>query len=588
MPQIDHIDGEYVVVRCTYGERHLFSEKGWIFSQRIRKWVTTDDKKARARYEFTVGRARERLDNITAMNKAAVADSWAEETSFDPPRPAGLDYMPFQRAGIEFAVDRNRVLIADPPGLGKTVQAIGIHNVLKTKKVLVICPASLKVNWSREFRKWDVHGLTVGIAMAIPKTKQVDGFKSSWTEYDWPETDVVIVNYDQLPTFDSHIKSVTWDQVIIDEAHNLKTRTTIRSRCVFGENWETKRKLKNKDKHYTKLKANRWDFLTGTPILSVPAELWTIIQECDPKGLGRDWNDYINRYCDAYETAFGVDYKGASNTEELNQKLRATFMVRRDKKAVLKELPDKTREIVVLPPDKLDKKLKKEKTRIETALCAYETILGITEEDRQFQYIRVIEDLSAKLQKNLDSQDSDDKDWEKAIRELSGPDLIMFTEIAAAREEVALAKVGMVAERVKQLVSSDEPVILFAYHKSVIAALQDALKDYRVGVVTGAIAPMKRQKVVDDFQEGKIDIIIGNILAMGVGFTLTRARFVVFAELDWVPALIEQAEDRAWRHGQKNAVHILYLVVEGSIEATMAVAIIEKMEVIRAVLDNRE
>jgi SWI/SNF-related matrix-associated actin-dependent regulator 1 of chromatin subfamily A len=93
---------------------------------------------------------------------------------------------------------------------------------------------------------------------------------------------------------------------------------------------------------------------------------------------------------------------------------------------------------------------------------------------------------------------------------------------------------------------------------------------------------------VDAFQNGDIDVIIGNILAMGVGFTLTRARFVVFAELDWVPALIEQAEDRAWRHGQLNAVMIQHLVVDGSIESRMAIALLEKMGVIFAALDERE
>jgi SWI/SNF-related matrix-associated actin-dependent regulator of chromatin subfamily A-like protein 1 len=92
---------------------------------------------------------------------------------------------------------------------------------------------------------------------------------------------------------------------------------------------------------------------------------------------------------------------------------------------------------------------------------------------------------------------------------------------------------------------------------------------------------------VDMFQNGELDVVVGNILAMGVGFTMTISSLVIFAELDWVPALIEQAEDRAWRHGQLNAVLIQHLVVDGSIEARMAQAIVEKMEVIRATLDNR-
>ena len=147
----------------------------------------------------------------------------------------------------------------------------------------------------------------------------------------------------------------------------------------------------------------------------------------------------------------------------------------------------------------------------------------------------------------------------------------------------------MVAEHVQKLYDAEEPVILFAYHKSVVAELQKRLEGMgmRVGIVTGSVAPNKRQKIVDDFQDGVYDVILGNIMAMGTGFTLTRASIVVFAELDWVPAQIEQAEDRAWRYGQKNAVLIQHLVVDGSIEARMAMALLDKMGIISAALDSR-
>jgi SWI/SNF-related matrix-associated actin-dependent regulator 1 of chromatin subfamily A len=129
---------------------------------------------------------------------------------------------------------------------------------------------------------------------------------------------------------------------------------------------------------------------------------------------------------------------------------------------------------------------------------------------------------------------------------------------------------------------------VFGYHKSVLKSTKERLEKagVRVGIVTGDVSPNKRQAIIDSFQNGELDVIIGNIIAMGVGYTLTRACFVVFVELDWVPSMIEQAEDRAWRHGQLNAVIIQHLVVDGSIEARMAIAILEKMGVIGVALDG--
>jgi len=484
-----------------------------------------------------------------------------------------------------------------------TIQAIGVHNVVAASKVLVICPASLKINWMREWIKWDVHGKTVGIAESVVKRKHVlddNGERvrdennklvyRTWTEHFWPDTDVVIINYDMLDPFDDKIKSITWDLMIADECHLLKTSGALRTQCVFGGQRPAKRKngIKVRDaKTYEEICANRILFLTGTPILSRPIELWNLIRACDPKGLGSSWENYAYTYCDAEDGHFGIDASGASNLEELSRILRERFMIRRDKRAVLKELPDKTREPIILPQDKLEAPVKKEKTRVESALAQYENMLGI-EDDSPFRYITMMEGLSERIAEALEKQDSEEPDLDRAVKTLSAPDQLLFTEMSAAREEVALAKVGMVADHITKLIACDEPVIAFAYHKSVISELKKRLEKagLRVAVITGDVSTKKRQARVDGFQAGEYDVIIGNILAMGVGWTLTRARFVVFAELDWVPALMEQAEDRAWRHGQKNAVIAQYLLVDGSIEAYMAVAILEKMSIIVQALDS--
>ena len=603
MAEFDRINGVFVATRCTLAEKDLFQRAGWAVDPKLRRWATTDAERAIPLVAHAVGAAWEYIENVISIRDAAMAASWAETTDTQYPAPEGKHYMDFQRAGIEYALTRTRTMIGDAPGLGKTIQAIGVHNATATKRVLIVCPASLKVNWAREWRNWDVHGCSVGIAMSILHSDPLfeeDGTRArnldtnapifhNWTEHSWPDTDVVILNYDVLLTYDDKVKSKIWDLVIFDEAHMLKTATTIRTMCVFGGK---KAAIKKDGKTVEKaiplspIRGKRHLYLTGTPILSKPVELWTLIQACDPRGLGRNWMEFVYEFCGAYDDGFGMKYDGASNLDKLNRLLRERFMVRRDKKSVLKELPPKTRELILLPSDKLEKPIKKEKSRIEKAFAAFEGMMGLDSET-DFRFIAEIDGLIDRIGSALSKQDKEEPDWNAAIRTLSEPDQIAFTELSEAREEVALAKVGLVTEHVKNLVDCGEPVILFAYHKSVVAELEKRLTKagFRVGIVTGSVQPNKRQAVVDAFQAGDLDVIIGNILAMGVGFTLTRASFVVFAELDWVPAMIEQAEDRAWRHGQTNAVTIQHLVVDGSIEAHMITVILEKMLVIHDALD---
>lgn len=587
MAEFDRINGEFVVIRCAFSEKDFFQKGGWKYNFKRRKWVTSETELALPLRRFAVGKAKEHLDNVMELADAAHDASWAEETDAEFPSPEGLTYMPFQKAGIEYAIERERTLIADPPGLGKTIQAIGVHNTVKMSSILIVVPASLKINWEREWLKWDVHGLTVGIAHSKSKSKTVEGITERWTEYNWPDTDVVIINYDMMPTFDDQVKAKTWDMMICDEAHLLKSQKALRTVCVFGGRRPGSKKTKRKAKTFEAVRATHSLFLTGTPILSRPDELWTLIRACDRAGLGRNWNKYVEKYCGAYYDGFGYDTSGATNSEELNRLLRMRFMVRRDKKSVLKELPDKTRELILIPTDKLEKVVRKEKSRAETALNAYEAVLGI---ETSMDLIETIMKLSERLGKAMDMQDTEEPSWEKAVNWLSEPEQALFTELSAMREEVALAKAGAVVDHVKSLVDCEEPVIVFAHHKTVIEEIRSRLEaqGVTVGVITGKVAHKKRQQIVDDFQDGKYDVILGNLIAMGVGFTLTRASIVVFAELDWVPAMIEQGEDRAWRHGQLNAVLVQHLVVNGTIESILAQAILRKMKVIKKTLDRPE
>ncbi len=588
MPKFDRINGQFVAVHCTFEEKDIFVRAGWNFDPTLKRWVTADIDKAMPLSVYAIGVAQVHLDTEVQLQRGAIDASWAEETDAEYPSPDGLAYFPFQKAGIEYALDGDDTLFADPPGLGKTIQAIGVHNTLACKRVLVICPASLKVNWQREWRRWDVHNRSVGIALSKARSKTRDGFTKTWVDHVWPETAVVIVNYDMLETFDDQVKGIDWDLLIVDEVHMLKGLKTVRTKCVFGGEVPSRKNaegIKTRDKKYfTPVKATRRLFLTGTPIMSRPVDLWTIVKALDPEGLGKSYEKFTKRYCAGFKDERGRwDASGKSNLIELQRLLRTYFMVRRDKRSVLKELPDKLREIILLPYDQLNITIKKEKSRVDKALAQFEAVVGVDQAKKGFLFI---DDLCAKIDRLIGEQDTEEKSWEDAINQLTEPESILFTEISSAREEVALAKVPLVVAHVKSLIDAGEPVIVFGYHKSVITALKKEFPG--CSVVTGQTPPNKRQAQIDRFQDGETDVIIGNILAMGVGFTLTRARMVVFAELDWVPSLIEQAEDRAWRIGQVNAVLIQHLVVDGSIEARQAIVIVERMGTIYRALDSRE
>ncbi len=188
--------------------------------------------------------------------------------------PPGLSYLPYQREAIEFALARPGVLIADEPGLGKTIEAIGVFNADPSiSSVLVLCPASLKLNWQREFEKWAVRNVSIGIASGKC----------------FPETEVVVCNYDIAAKHRNVIDGRQWDLLIADEAHYLKNPKAVRTGTVLGGG------------EYLPIIARRRFFMTGTPIVNRPRELWAIVRALDTMGLGLYQREFEERYCGGHK-----------------------------------------------------------------------------------------------------------------------------------------------------------------------------------------------------------------------------------------------------------------------------------------------
>jgi SNF2 family DNA or RNA helicase len=572
--KIRRIDGTFVA-SCSYEERLILKRQGFKFASvgGMSRWITNDPDIAMKFYDNCVDEAKEYFDNLEIIKKELVEASFAEDYDGDLLCPSGQAYLAFQKAGIAYALARRDTLIGDDMGLGKTPQALGIiNNTPKARKILIVVPASLKINWEREANKWLMHDLRIEIVRSKPKTVFLeDGTKKSVTEYLWPDTDVYIINYDMLEQYYDRVREFEWDILICDEAHVLKNTKSNKCKQVFGYSG------KKKSEKRTPISAKKRVFLTGTPILNKPIDLYVLASQCAPEVFGH-YPKFVKRYCDAYETNWGLDVTGASNLEEFQEKLRSTFMIRRMKKDVLKELPEKRRQVVVLPSDGLSRIVKKEKQVFADNLKSLAILNGeAVEEDFEdvsdLQITKIIEGIANKI------TDLDNVDLEEYMK-------IHFEAIAYAREEIGLSKVKMVAEYAKMLLESTNKVVIFAVHKAVVQEIKKHFPD--TAVVVGGMSPEAKQAEVDRFRnDPDCTTITLNLAAGSVGYTLVEANHLIMAELGFVPPILEQAEDRIYRIGQKNAANIHYLVVDQSVEAKLMDIFVEKLAIIDKALNRQ-
>lgn len=450
--------------------------------------------------------------------------------------PFGKAYKPYQEEGIRFMMSRAGALIADEPGLGKTIQAIGLANQLPdTFKVLVISPASLTANWEREWCAWDARGLTVGVIR--------DGKPESWLPCE-----VTIISVNLLH---KHIEAIheagPWDVLVVDEAHTIKNPGSTRSVMVLGGKTDVEKKAKSKFKH-PPIQATRRIFLTGTPVLNRPRDLWPLAHALAPKKFKNFFHFAIN-YCDAKMGSFGWNFDGNSNLDELRIVLESTFMIRRLKSQVLSDLPPKIRNMMI---------------------CGQARTMGQQSAfpvEFQDEMVRAILDSGA-------------DGYERKAKSLKLP-IMPFRDFQKLQIETALSKIPFVKEWVNDIIEEGK-VIIFAHHHAVISALKIAFEDCCV-VFDGNTQTADRMAVVDRFQnDDGCRVFIGSITAAGVGLTLTAASRVIFVEIYPVPGIMIQAEDRAHRIGQRDSVLVSHVVMDGTIDARLVELLLEK----QAVLDG--
>lgn len=483
-------------------------------------------------------------EHIIAQRQANEQASYAASADIAIPAPDGCEYMPFQKAGIKFALDVRNCLIADEMGLGKSVESIGYINASPDiKKVLVVTKAKLKLNWERELRKWLVRPMSVGIVEPT----------------SWPDTAVVIVNYDIAHRFAVQLRE-PWDLVILDEVQACKNDRSRRAQAIFGRPANKKTGEPARPGVNARLRLA----LTGTPIENRPIEIQPVLAWLQPEQeRWKKWG-FAKRYCAAHNNGFGYDFSGASNLDELRKYLRQLVMVRRQKSEVLKELPAKTRQVIELEVDDA------------TSACV----------DREERFLRENEEAIHEAQATLElAKAGSDEEFKAAVESLRTRFKVAFTEMARLRHDTAVAKIPAVIDWIKDELEETKKVLCFVHHHDVGDAIHAAFPNSIL--VTGETDKEAAQAAVDRFQtDPDLPLFIGSIRATGEGITLTAANLVLFAELDWVPGKMCQCEDRAHRIGQRDNVLAKYLVVRGSLDAKMMTTLLEKMIINEQALDK--
>lgn len=429
---------------------------------------------------------------------------------------------PYQRDGIVFGIGKRRVLIGDEPGLGKTLQAIGIVDTASAYPALVICPSSLKINWQREWERFtDKRALILSTA-----TQTTFAYHLQMGLFQ-----VAIVNYESLRKYfvldvkqnrNFRLKDVVFSNaikafksVIIDESHRVKDPTA--QQTIFAKGIA-------EGKQYRIL-------LSGTPAVNKAEDLVAQLSI-----LGR-LADFGGR------TSFLNAYGENKNLKQLSTSLYQTCMIRREKRAVLTQLPDKTRTDLYVDISNRD-----EYALAEADLAEY--LRQYTEAtDRQIR---------AKMRKEA---------------------LVRFMTL---RSIAAKGKVAQAIDFIKTFLASGKPLIVFCSLHDIVDELCQAFPE--AVRVTGRDQASAKQAAVDSFQNGKSPLIICSIKAAGVGLTLTAASNVAFVELPWTYADCQQCEDRAHRIGQKDNVTCYYLLGQRTIDSALYKIIHRKKSIANTIM----
>lgn len=446
-----------------------------------------------------------------------------------------FELFPYQVTGAEFLAGRKFALLADEMGLGKSAQTIRACDLLDARRILVLCPAIARINWLREFDRFSLYGLPTHAMQSRDAEPGASG--------------VTTCSYDLAS--DKHVKAklerIQWDILILDEAHYLKTMSTLRTQAVLG-----KRGLIH-------VAGKAW-LLTGTPMTSHPGDLWPMLYVSGTTNL--KYEAFTEKFCTGRETLFGWRITGAKQSAipEL-KKLLNKIMLRRRKSEVLKDLPPISFGTFTVEPGPVDLEIK-----------LYELWRRAGGDEKLRALIDQQEDMLANTLHSLKSSKTPLRDISNLMNTFDNRSL------SELRQYTGLAKCPAIIEKItEELDNGLDKIVIFAVHKVVIELLREGLRKYGAVTLYGGTPPQKRQQNIDKFQTSpRCRVFIANIAAAGTSVTLTASCEALFAECDWTPANNSQAAMRVHRIGQTRPVRIRYAALADSTDEKVTEALRRK------------
>ena len=391
--------------------------------------------------------------------------------------------------------------------------------------VLVVCPAVAKYVWAKAFAQLGHTATVISGKAAAAKLAPTPGM-------------IAVINYDILYQMQAH---EGWGTMVLDEVHRIKTPHRVEKvRDKKTGKWKTKETgMRTKAAISIMKKTPHVYALSGTLIPNRPIEIWPILH-----GLGiykRSWMEFACRYAKAWQSPWGLDVSGASNIPELREKLKP-WVLRRKRADVFTNYQ-------------------------QPVVSLIELDLPVDKREKQFD-ADSISDLAA-----------------------NSPDVVLALEgISEIMREAGELKAPHAAEFIRSKIEQepDEPLVVFAWHKSVVQILSDALNESpKIPhlTVTGATSANAKQAAIESFQAGKIQVIIGNVSSMSEGVDLSRSSTVIFAESTWATSALEQASARVENVTKQSCAPSIYiLTIRTSLDSIILSKVLKKMNVIDQIL----
>ena len=438
-----------------------------------------------------------------------------------------VEILPYQLDGIAFAASAGRAILADDMGLGKTLQGIGVAELLAReagiRKVLVVCPASVKAQWRSEVLRFSGRDCQIVLGSAAGRSGQYEN-----------ECFFTICNYEQVLRDIIAIERVRWDLIVLDEGQRIK-------------NWEAKTAQT--------IKSLRSPFalvLSGTPLENRLDDLFSVVEFIDDRRLGPAFR-FFNRHRVTDESGKILGYK---DLNLLRERLKSVLL-RRTRSAVMKDLPPRTTEIVRIAPTDEQAGIELAQMQIVSAIVrkSYISEMDLLRLQKALLLARMNADSTFLVDKHAPGFSSKLERLQELLEELAAED--------------------------------DRKILLFSEWTTMLTLIERQITRLKLDFVRldGSVPQKKRQQLVHQFQRDPTCRVFLTTNAGSTGLNLQAANTVINVDLPWNPAVLEQRIARAHRMGQKNPVQVYLLVTEGTIEEKLLATLSAKHDLALAALD---